>query len=289
MRAFVLMVLVLNIAFFAWQYLGGWGESGVEERVAVPSAAEWGAPTLELVSEVPSIVIDVKAAQPANLAASAAEPLHPEAGTDAGAVSQFGPDPVLEPASAPETDPAPEAHKVTAAAMSESNVEVDKAEMPQPARCYQAGPFGQQSQPQALVSLAEQYGFDATMKARKERRLLGDWIYLTEYETVNSARADVTALKGQGIEDISIARLGGELIISLGVYSQEASLKRRLQELKTLGYVNYQTRKSYRNVEQFWLMLSGVEGERQRMLVDELNMVLSERFPEAQLTPLDCR
>ncbi len=280
MRAFVLMVLVLNIAFFAWQYLSGWGEPEIEERVIVPSAAEWGVPTLELVSEVPSIVIDVKAAQPTSLAASVVEQPHTEAGADAASVSQ----PVLEPA------PAPEADKVAAAALSKSNAEVDKVEMPPSVRCYQAGPFEQQSQPQVvLVALAEQRGFDAVMEGRQERRLLGDWIYLTEYETVSSARADVTALKGQGIEDISIARLGGELIISLGVYSQEASLKRRLQELKGLGYVNYQTRKSYRNVEQFWLVLSGIEGEQQRMLVDELNAALSERFPEAQLTPLDCR
>ncbi|GEM_PF-1867902 len=285
MRAFVLMVLVLNIAFVAWQYLSGWGEPEIEERVVVPSAAEWGAPTLELVSEVPSIVIDVKAARPTSLAASVVEQPHTEAGADAASVPQ----PVLEPVPAPETDRASVADKVAAAALSESNAEVDKVETPPSVRCYQAGPFEQQSQPQALVALAEQRGFDAVMKGRQERRLLGDWIYLTEYETVSSARADVTALKGQGIEDISIARLGGELIISLGVYSQEASLKRRLQELKGLGYVNYQTRKSYRNVEQFWLMLSGIEGEQQRMLVDELNAALSERFPQAQLTPLDCR
>jgi len=274
MRLFVLMVLMLNITFFAWQYLHGWGEPEMEERVLIPSAAEWGAPTLELVSEVPAIVIDVKAVQPMGLAASVAEQSHPEAGADAGPAQQLRPVP----------ESAPETHKVAAAALSGSKVET-----PASARCYQAGPFERQSQPQVLVALAEQHGFDVVIKVRQKRRLLGDWIYLTEYETIKSARADVTALKGQGIEDISIARLDGELIVSLGIYGREVSLKRRLQELKRLGYVNYQTRKSYRNVDQFWLMLSGVEGESQRMLVGELNVVLSERFPQVQLTPLDCR
>jgi len=138
--------------------------------------------------------------------------------------------------------------------------------------------------------MAVQYGFDAAITARAGESLLGEWIYLTEYGSLQSARDDVTALKGQGIKDVGIARLAsGELIISLGIFGKQNTLKRRLAELKALGYVNYQTKKRYRKTEEFWLVLSGFEGDQQRILADELGVALADRFPAAQLAPVGCR
>ena len=285
MRVFVLMVLVLNVLFFGWQYISGLDPQEAEETVLVPSAAEWAAPSLELVREVPSIVIDVKGG----------------GATDPATVVTVVESPVVEVKVGPVTEPKaaskPEVAKIVAAVspvpveQSESAAEkVDLVVPPAVALCYKAGPFKQRSQPQPLVAMAEQYGFDTAITARKVESLLGEWIYLTEYETIKPARADVSALKAQGIKDIAIARLGdGQLIISLGIFGKEASLKRRLQELRALGYVNYQTRKRYREAEEYWLVLSGFEGDQQRMMADELGVALSNRFPKAQLTIVGCR
>ncbi|MCF6323536.1 MAG: hypothetical protein L3J89_04295 [Gammaproteobacteria bacterium] len=263
MRAFVLMVLALNVAFFAWQFLvKDEVEPAVSEEVLTPSAGVSGAATLALVSEVSSIAIDVIPVQPVAL--------------------------VEAPVVVPDPDPV---DLTDAAIPSVTNAEVDE-ELVAPALvalCYKAGPFKQRAQPQELVVMAEQYGFDVAVTAREVESLLGEWIYLTEYASVKSARDDVTALKAQGIVDVAVTRLeNGQLIISLGIFGQKETRKRRLRELRALGYVNYQTKKRYRKKEEFWLVLSGFEGEQQRIMADELGVTLSDRFPTAQLMPVGC-
>jgi len=291
MRAFVLMVLVLNVGFFTWQYLADnqWGleESAGLELKALPEKA--AVPSLVLVSEEPAIVIDVIPVQPLAVAESSLEEARSE-----GLASEKS---ALEEAALTGSEAEQEPVEIATAVGSESAASPAVAEVAvevEPpaliAICYKAGPFKQRSQPQELEAMAVQYGFDAAITARAGESLLGEWIYLTEYGSLQSARDDVTALKGQGIKDVGIARLAsGELIISLGIFGKQNTLKRRLAELKALGYVNYQTKKRYRKTEEFWLVLSGVEGDQQRILADELGVALADRFPAAQLAPVGCR
>lgn len=288
MRAFVLMVLALNIAFFAWQYISGLtSEGAAEEGVLMPAEVKSAAPSLELVSEVPSIVIDVKAAAPEHPPASIAVSQSP--------VVTATLDPVVAPVAEAkfESKPISDVTVGTPAEIAHSKLagevgQVDEVSPLATPLCYESGPFKQS--PQALIAMAEEHGFAAAVVVRNEKQLVGEWIYLTEYETMTPARADVTALKAQGIEDVAIVRLdNGEIIISLGIYGKEASRQRRLDGLETLGYVNYQTRKYYRDIEAFWLVLSGFEGEQQQVLVRELSAALSERSPVAQLAVAECR
>jgi len=284
MRAFVLMVLVLNILFFGWQYLTddqlGLDESEGLELKALPEKA--AVPSLVLVSEEPAIVIDVKpAAAPSEEQSSEAVLLEDKA---------LAPEPGLEP------EVELESVEIATATSSESVVSpgadvVEGVESPALiAICYKAGPFKQRAQPQELEAMATRYGFDAAITVREVESLLGEWIYLTEYGSLQAARDDVKALKAQGIKDVGIARLeGGQLIISLGIFGQQETLTRRLNGLKALGYVNYQIKKRYRKVEEFWLVLSGFEGDQQRILADELGVALADRFLSAQLTPVGCR
>jgi len=291
MRAFVLMVLVLNVAFFGWQYLADnqWGleESAGLELKALPEKA--AVPSLVLVSEEPAIVIDVIPVQPLAVAESSLDEARLE-----GLASEES---VLEETALTESEVEQEPVKIATAVGSESEASPTiaevVAEVEPPALiaiCYKAGPFKQRAQPQELEAMAVQYGFDAAITAREDESLLGEWIYLAEYDSLQSARDDVTALKGQGIKDIGIARLAdGELIISLGIFGKQNTLKRRLAELRALGYVNYQTKKRYRKTKAFWLVLSGFEGDQQRILADELGVALADRFPAAQLMPVGCR
>jgi hypothetical protein len=291
MRAFVLMVLVLNVGFFTWQYLADnqWGleESAGLELKALPEKAP--VPSLVLVSEEPAIVIDVIPVQPlavaeSSLAEARLEGLESEESVleEAALTGSEAEQAPVEMATAVGSEPA------ASPAVAEVVAEVEPPALI--AICYKAGPFKQRSQPQELEAMAVQYGFDAAITARAGESLLGEWIYLTEYGSLQAARDDVSALKGQGIKDVGIARLAnGDLIISLGIFGKQNTLKRRLAELKALGYVNYQTKKRYRKTEEFWLVLSGFEGDQQRILADELGVALADRFPAAQLAPVGCR
>jgi len=263
MRAFVLMVLALNVAFFSWQFLV---KDELDSAVLTPPAEVSDVPMLALVSEAPSIVIDVTPAQPAALV----EP------------PMVAPEPELELVDVTVGTVMPP--------LTNADIDEEAVDPALVAICYKAGPFKQRAQPRELVSMVERYGFDAAITVRKVESLLGEWIYLTEYASVRSARDDVKALKAQGVVDISVARLeDGQLIISLGIFGKKETRERRLRELKRLGYLNYQTKKHYRKREEFWLVLSGFEGEQQRILADELGVGLLDRFPAAQLAPVSCR
>ncbi len=269
MRAFVLMVLVLNLIFFAWQYLGGSAQQGEDEKVVVPTAAEWVVPSLALVSEVPSIVIEVKEA-PSTVQ------------SDVVAVVEQA---VVDSHQVEQSDSSPEVERVA-----EADRAAKVAAPPQPvALCYKVGPFEKRTKPLEMVEMAERNGFDTAITARQVERFFGEWIYLADYDTLRAARADVAVLKREGIKDIAIARLDdGRLVISLGIFGQQATLEERLREVEALGYVNHQRRKRYRKAEEFWLVLSGFEGAQQQSMVDELNAVLDERFPAVEVKKVDC-
>ncbi len=273
MRAFVLMVLALNVAFFSWQFLlKDVLVFEVPEEVLAPSVEVAGVSTLELVSEVPSIVIDVTPAQSVAL-------------VEPPMVEQK---PGLDPKQVPEPVQLDLAGSEGSSVVS-ADIDEEIATPALVALCYEVGPFKQRAQPQELMAMAEQYGFDAAVTVREVESLLGEWIYLTEYASVKSARDDVKALKAQGIADVAVTRLeDGQLIISLGIFGRKETRKRRLRELELLGYVNYQTKKRYHKREEFWLVLSGFEGERQRILLDELGVVLTDHFPATRLTPVGC-
>lgn len=268
MRAFVLMILVLNLAFFGWYYFAG--EDSMAPRPKALPQVESGVQSLVLVKE---------AAMTNKAPVATVEPEAP-------------PPPVLEkkepPAAAPETMP-------TLAKVEEKVAAPVSAPKPEPrpvkvAICYKAGPFEKRTAPEALDSMVENYGFEAAITSKKEKQFFGEWIYLTEYGSVQSARDDIVALKEQGIKDVAVTRLdNGELIISLGIYGKKVSLQRRLAELKALGYVNYQTRKRYRSVDQYWLVMSGFEGEKQRILADELGVALKKGGSGANLTIVACK
>ncbi len=257
MRVFVLMLLVLNLAFFCWQYLGDSGQSAEDEMSSTSTDSALAGPSLVLVKEAVPPATTRKQVE-----LSAVEPV-----TEVES-------PIDEVVIEPQTE------VIAAAAMVK----------PEPvARCYKVGPFEQRQQPSEMALVAERYGFEAAITARQVERLFGEWVYLSGYSTLAAARADVASLKAQGIRDISIARLDeGQLIISLGIFGQQKSLKRRLDEVGALGYVNYQQRKRYRKAEEFWLVLSGFAGEPQQSMLEDLNALLSEHFSAVELQTVDC-
>src|SRR5690606_32898244 len=66
------------------------------------------------------------------------------------------------------------------------------------------------------------------------RRLF--WVYLAP-QSAEQARADLEELRRRGIEDIQLVRRAGlENAISLGVFSTQAAVNRRLAEIEEQGY-----------------------------------------------------
>jgi len=257
MRVFVLMLLVLNLTFFGWQYLGDPERAEEEVMQSMSADAALAAPSLVLVKE---------AVLPAS------RPKSIELNDHA---------PVIEVES--------QAEAVMAEAPIEE-IEAAVAIRPEPlARCYKVGAFVARQQPSSMIEVAERYGFETAIRARQVERLFGEWVYLTGYHALAAARADVVALKQQGVRDISIARLDdGQLIISLGIFGQQKTLQARLREVEALGYVNHQQRQRFRKVEELWLVLSGFEGEQQQAMAVELNAALSAHFPSVEMQTVDC-
>lgn len=267
MRAFVLMILLFNLVFFTWYYFGE--QTQQVAILSAPTAPEQGTPSLVLVSEV---LPEGAAKRPQTNAVAAAK-------SDSIEV-------VAEPMVAVTTAP-PQVQSVQSELISELG---EVAVPPQKiARCYKVGPFQQRGEPTGLVEVVERFGFDAAITARQVERFFGEWLYLTGYKTLQAARAEVEVLKRAGVKDIAIARLADrQLIISLGIFGQAATLKRRLREVETLGYVNHQAQKRYRKADEFWLVLSGFEGKQQDSMEDALGAVLAEHFRAVKMKAVAC-
>lgn len=106
-----------------------------------------------------------------------------------------------------------------------------------PEACFSFGPFTEPNRADA---------FEAWLKDRRSqthRRLeeQGEnplfWIYLAPRSTRSDALATVADLRRKGVADLSIIETGNlQNAISLGLYSTQAAVNRRLRELEDKGY-----------------------------------------------------
>lgn len=103
-------------------------------------------------------------------------------------------------------------------------------------RCVAAGPFEQATERDAFRDWLR--GYAATLESRAEavrtRQLF--WVYL-EPASDADARQRIDDLRERGVEDYMLIRRGGlRNAISLGLFSSQDSVNRRLAELSEQGY-----------------------------------------------------
>lgn len=103
--------------------------------------------------------------------------------------------------------------------------------------CYTYGPIPNLEESALLSEWLDERGISYRQKQTDEQGKQLFWIYLTPRESRAQAEAALNDLKQQGVKDMRLIREGDLLnAISLGLFSSQAAVNRRLNEIKAKGY-----------------------------------------------------
>lgn len=134
----------------------------------------------------------------------------------------------------------------------ETEVETEPADDGALGRCFTVGPFKDESAGSALVSWFEQQSAEVASRNETTRKRLF-WVYHEPLESAAAARATVQEMVGKGVQDLMLIS-GGDMAnaISLGVFSTQEAVNRRLEEMRDQGYEPVVV-PQYRDREELWL------------------------------------
>jgi len=103
--------------------------------------------------------------------------------------------------------------------------------------CFSYGPFPDVEQAKDVKKWFEQKHIKVMQRLDKSQEHQLFWIYLAPSDTRASAIAAIEDLKNKGVSDFRLINSGDlRNAISLGLFSSQASVNRRLNELKNKGY-----------------------------------------------------
>lgn len=220
MKWVIVFLVLANVVFFAWQ-LGRDREALVEDD-PVPPATTTSAMVnrLLLVSELERGVLRRR---------------------------HHAPTPRLQSSPQPQPSPEPQPRIDMAKLQSDSQpVSADESGSAPPAEgpvdpnvvCYTIGPLDNEDDISALDAWFDAQGSQAKLRTDERREVASTWVFLPPLESRAAADARVLEMQAANIDDIYVIPRGDMAnAISLGLYSQESSLQRRVDQLEERGFV----------------------------------------------------
>lgn len=298
MRAFAILLLVLNVAFFAWRYDADL-QHHLETTVPVaPLPAE--TPSLTLLSELPQLPPLREAehdAGPAPDQAALAAPAPPADGAPVSpAAAAQNPAPEAQPvqeeaapahlpaapeaqaASAPASTPAPATNASAPQDLSTTAIGGDGAPSE---TCVSVGPFLRADDlvPLKRWILRRATSVHVATRTVHKRRLF--WVYL-EADSDTAARRKVADLEQKGVKDyLIIQRDGIKNAISLGLFSSQDSVNKRLAEISRQGYKPIVVPR-IETTELYWLHARLATG------AEDIHAIPKDLYGGAAATTIDC-
>ena len=174
---------------------------------------------------------------------------------------------------APDAQPTspPAAPGPSAAAVPESDVQ-----------CYTVGPLDSADDISALSDWFAAQGSEAKLRTDERREVVSTWVFVPPFESRAAADARVREMQAANIDDIYVIPRGDMAnAISLGLYSQEESLQRRIGELERHGF-SPSVLPRYRTVTASWFDVT--TNASQPMTVG----VLDQIFPDLIVRRIAC-
>jgi hypothetical protein len=191
--------------------------------------------------------------------------------------------PSSKPASAPPPPPPtqiPESDKETASVSLE---EVLAMPPDSDRECYTLGPLENEDDISALSAWFNAQGSQATLRDDERREVVSTWVFMGPMESREAADARVQDMQAASIDDIYVIPRGDMAnAISLGLYSQNDTLQRRVSQLEARGFTP-SVLPRYRTVTASWFDVTA--SAAQPMTVG----VLDQIFPDLIIRQVACR
>lgn len=103
--------------------------------------------------------------------------------------------------------------------------------------CYTYGPIPNQEESNLFSKWLDDRNIQYEQRQTDEQGKQLFWVYLAQRESHEKAVAAIKDLRQKGVKDVRLIRQGDLLnAISLGLFSSQAAVNRRLSEIKTKGY-----------------------------------------------------
>jgi len=103
--------------------------------------------------------------------------------------------------------------------------------------CYTYGPIPNVKESELLSNWLSERGISYKQRQTDENGKQMFWVYLTPRASLEQAQAAMEDLKEKGVKDMRLIREGDLLnAISLGLFSSQSAVNRRLNEIKAKGY-----------------------------------------------------
>ena len=123
---------------------------------------------------------------------------------------------------------------------------------PSDRECYTVGPLHDEDDISALAAWFSAQGSQATLRNDERREVVSTWVFLPPLESREAADARVREMQASNIDDIYVIPRGDMAnAISLGLYSQEETLQRRVKQLEDRGF-NPSLLPRYRTATASW-------------------------------------
>jgi hypothetical protein len=123
---------------------------------------------------------------------------------------------------------------------------------PSDRECYTVGPLHDEDDISALAAWFSAQGSQATLRNDERREVVSTWVFLPPLESREAADARVREMQAANIDDIYVIPRGDMAnAISLGLYSQEDTLQRRVKQLEDRGF-NPSLLPRYRTATASW-------------------------------------
>lgn len=252
MKWVILGLVLTNVAFFGWR-LSQDQEVVVADVAAPPAVGVAMVNRLLLVSEVESGVLRRRRTLPSRQPVSAPQPQSSErlAGDHEGTVSV----PLAEALALP-----PMADR----------------------ECYTLGPLENEDDISALGAWFNAQGSQATLRSDERREVTSTWVFLPPLASREAADARVREMQAANIDDIYVIPRGDMAnAISLGLYSQNDTLQRRVSQLEGRGFAP-SVLPRYRTATASWFDVT--TSAAQPMTVG----VLDQIFPDLIIRQVPC-
>jgi len=301
MKWLIYGLILLNVAFFAWQYRQAPPSSPAG---SVPISAAGEPERLRLVAEVDPSILRSQGDTPAGDGALVLKSRRsPEGAPPATAAAPEPAAPVPTPAPTPPTaaleEPAPQPEPTVEPAapvptLTPGSVAVQGQSVgvrPPPAetvsmaarRCYVVGPFERNEPVDNMVGWLRGNGGRVQSRWTEERVPRSYWVYIAPLPNTEEARVMLRRLAADGLQDyVRVMRGPMRNAISLGLFTKRESADRRVAVLRSKGYDPVMdTRYEAERVQ--WLDVSFAESGD---LPDE---AFREMFPAVELAGSECR
>jgi len=248
----VLCLVLANVAFFGWQL-------SRDREIVVASEALPATSNAAMVNRL----LLVNEVDPGVLRRRRSSPLAgPVVETEA---------PVPAEAAATDSESAPVALEEVLAMPQKSDI-----------ACYTIGPLENEDDISALGAWFNAQGSQATLRDDERREVSSTWVFMAPQESREAANGLVQEMQAADIEDIYVIPRGDMAnAISLGLYSQNETLERRVAQLKSRGFTP-SVLPRYRTVTASWFDVT--TSTDQPMTVG----VLDQIFPDLVVRQVAC-